>query len=102
MILVILFLIISSLVGCEFFAYNIRYKDTILMKEVSYRYNFDTFSNGLITVFIVLTGDNWNNIMIDYGRFYNGALSYAYFLTILLLGNYILMKLFVAIVINNF
>jgi len=58
LILVVLFLIISSLVGSEIFAYKVRHIDTVSNKDVSYRYNFDTFYQGLITVFIVLTGDN--------------------------------------------
>lgn len=57
-ILVLLFMIISSLLGMEFFAYRIQYDEL--------RVVFDTFGNAMITIFIFLTGENWNSLTFTY------------------------------------
>jgi hypothetical protein len=49
--LVLLFMIITSLLGMEFFAYRISYDGL--------RVVFDTFGEAMITIFIFLTGENW-------------------------------------------
>ena len=59
-ILLLLFMIISSLLGMEFFAYNVR------IDGESPRTNCDTFYNAMITVFILLTNESWNFFAYDY------------------------------------
>ena len=49
-ILLILYMVVSSLVGMELFAYYIP----------NSRLNFDTFSNAMITIFTFLTKEKWN------------------------------------------
>ncbi|KAL7667856.1 hypothetical protein ACOME3_008585 [Neoechinorhynchus agilis] len=71
--------------------------------------NFDRFSSALITVFQILTGEDWNEIM------YNGirsqrkgdehtkaAMAYSiYFIILVLFGNYTLLNVFLAIAVDN-
>ena len=53
-------------------------------------------------MFIVLTGDNWTTIYIDHYRVVGEALSSFFFISLILLGQYILLMLFIAILVENF
>ena len=59
-VLTILFLFISALLAKQFFSGELSDDDG----EPS-RYNFSSTIQSLITIFIVLTGENWNEIMIQ-------------------------------------
>uniref|UniRef100_A0A183BSL2 Voltage-dependent L-type calcium channel subunit alpha n=1 Tax=Globodera pallida TaxID=36090 RepID=A0A183BSL2_GLOPA len=70
------------------------------------RANFDTFIQSLLTVFQILTGEDWNTVM------YNGIESYGgigslgmlvsiYFIVLFICGNYILLNVFLAIAVDN-
>jgi hypothetical protein len=61
-VLLLLFMIIFALLGMEFFAYNVRFDGA------SVRVNCDTFYEAMITIFILLTNENWNGIAYDYMR----------------------------------
>lgn len=54
-VLIALFLFISALLTKQFFAEELYNSDG----EVS-RYNFGSTGDALITIFIILTGENWN------------------------------------------
>lgn len=65
------------------------------------RENFDTLPNAMITVFIVIIGDDWNELMVEYIRATTpGAI--AYFVSLVISGNIILLQLFLALLLNNF
>ena len=72
------------------------------------RNNFDKPWFGFITIFIVFVGDDWNSIMYDHYRFFRNANSpYAYptvifFMILYILGNLVLLNLFLAILLSNF
>jgi hypothetical protein len=54
-------------------------------------------------VFLLLIGDGWNNIMYDYVR--NSSVMVGpilYFISLMLIGNLILIRLFSAILLKNF
>ena len=65
------------------------------------RINFDNFLRSIIAVFSIMTNEIWNEIMYDYMRTV-GSLAVPYFIMLVIVGNYILFKLFLAILINNF
>ena len=67
--------------------------------EVS-RHNFDTFFWAFITIFQILTGENWNTVMYD-GMRINGGYA-IYFVLLVVVGNYIILNLFLAILLDNF
>ena len=56
-LLMLLFVFIYALVGMQFFGN--RWKED----GVSPRLNFDTFLWSLVGIFVVLSGENWNEIM---------------------------------------
>ncbi|EGZ10886.1 hypothetical protein PHYSODRAFT_337660 [Phytophthora sojae] len=76
-------------------------------KKVDYnckvpRSNFDTLPWAIATVFQVITGDNWSAVLYDAIRG-NGMFASVYF-TILqvMLGDFVLMNLFLALLLDNF
>ena len=65
------------------------------------RHNFDTLLWALVTVFQVLTGEDWNAVMYD-GMAANGSWSALYFVALLVIGNFLVLNLFIAILLINF
>lgn len=53
-------------------------------------------------MFIILTGDSWTTAYYDHYRAVGGAISSLYFLSLIMVGNYILLMLFLAILVENF
>ena len=60
------------------------------------RAHFDTFAWSLVTVFQVITGENWNTVMYDVMHA-NSFASAAYFIGLIITGAYIMMNLFLAV-----
>jgi len=58
-VLIVLFLFISALLTKQFYTGQLYTEDG----DPS-RYNFGTTGDALISVFIILTGENWNEIMV--------------------------------------
>ncbi len=68
---------------------------------VSPRASFDSFLKGFTTIFIVIIGDDWNVIMYDHIRATNYSAA-AFFISLVIIGNWILLNLFQAILLKNF
>ncbi|EGR31257.1 hypothetical protein IMG5_114650 [Ichthyophthirius multifiliis] len=104
LVLVILFIIVSSLLGMEFFAYKIRFKDDLVNLEdgESPDVNFDNFQNAFVCIFILLINENWNQILYYHLRAFGDWSPSIFFITVIIVGNFILLKLFLAILINQF
>eukprot|EP00945_MAST-04E_sp_MAST-4E-sp1_P008438 g8438.t1 len=110
-VVLFLFIYIFALIGMQLFANKFRFdpetNEPLSMLENGYesgqvpRANFDTFIWAVATVFQVLTGENWNTIMYD-GMRVAGAGGAAYFITLVVLGNFIVLNLFLAILLGNF
>ena len=65
------------------------------------RHNFDDVYWSIITIFQVLTGENWNEVMYD-GMYATSDALALYFLLLFSIGNYIILNLFLAILLDNF
>ena len=65
------------------------------------RHHFDDFFWAFITIFQVLTGENWNEVMYD-GMRTKGNAACLYFILLVVIGNYIVLNLFLAILLDNF
>lgn len=68
--------------------------------------NFNTFAIALLTVFQILTGEDWNEVMYkaieSQGGIHNGGMIYSvYFIILVLFGNYTLLNVFLAIAVDN-
>ena len=64
------------------------------------RSNYDSLGHALITTFQILTGEDWNIIMY-YGMRSIGDASAVYFVLYYTLGNYLMLNLFIAVLLNN-
>ena len=89
--LMFLFLFIFSVLGSHLFGTS----------NVNIRPGFGDLWSSALTVFIVITGESWGTIMKQTMKATSAA-SCIYFLILFTLGNYILINLFIAILIDNF
>ncbi|CAF1095811.1 unnamed protein product, partial [Didymodactylos carnosus] len=70
------------------------------------RNNFDSFWSALVTVFQILTGEDWNEVMYTGIRAHGGlnlwgTLACFYFIILFVCGKYIVLNVFLAIVVDN-
>ncbi len=67
--------------------------------------NFNSFNIALLTVFQVLTGEDWNEVMYhgieSQGGHRSGMVYALYFIVLTLFGNYTLLNVFLAIAVDN-
>ncbi|EGZ10885.1 hypothetical protein PHYSODRAFT_337659 [Phytophthora sojae] len=104
--LLFLFLYIFALMGMQFFANTMRFDEhgqnvNEFWNGTVPRSNFDTLPWSIATVFQVVTGDNWSAIMYDAVRG-NGMFASLYFILLVVLGDFVLMSLFLALLLDNF
>ncbi|XP_052750950.1 muscle calcium channel subunit alpha-1-like isoform X3 [Galleria mellonella] len=102
LLLLFLFIMIFALLGMQVFGGRFDYKP----EEVKERHNFDTFWQAVLTMFQILTGEDWNVVMYEGINAYGGAgtpgmLASIYFIVIFVCGNYILLNVFLAIAVDN-
>eukprot|EP00754_Rhynchopus_humris_P041315 Rhum_TRINITY_DN24898_c0_g1::Rhum_TRINITY_DN24898_c0_g1_i1::g.180453::m.180453 len=90
-IIVILFLFCFSVMGARQFSCN----------EPGKRCHFENLGASSLTVFIVLTGENWATIMEETLERSNWV-AVPYFVLVIMFGNYILLNLLIAILIDSF
>ncbi|XP_050531904.1 voltage-dependent calcium channel type A subunit alpha-1 isoform X4 [Daktulosphaira vitifoliae] len=98
--LLFLFILIFALLGMQLFGGQFNFEDGTPAT------NFNTFSIALLTVFQILTGEDWNEVMYQGIRSQSetqgGGMIYAiYFIVLVLFGNYTLLNVFLAIAVDN-
>ncbi|XP_008065304.1 voltage-dependent L-type calcium channel subunit alpha-1S isoform X1 [Carlito syrichta] len=101
LLLLFLFIVIFALLGMQLFGGRFDFEDTEVRRS-----NFNNFPQALISVFQVLTGEDWtsimyNGIMAYGGPSYPGVLVCIYFVILFVCGNYILLNVFLAIAVDN-
>ncbi|XP_076224243.1 ca[2+]-channel protein alpha[[1]] subunit D isoform X3 [Nomia melanderi] len=102
LLLLFLFIVIFALLGMQVFGGKFNFSE---MQDKP-RHNFDSFWQSLLTVFQILTGEDWNAVMYDGIRAYGGVASFGmlacfYFIILFICGNYILLNVFLAIAVDN-
>ena len=95
-LLLLLFIVIFSLIGVELFKNRFNFNEGIP------RSNFDGFQNAFLSIWQVLTMDNWTEIYHNAMRTSLGKFSVFYFIVWIILGNFILLNLFLAILLDSF
>jgi voltage-dependent calcium channel T type alpha-1G len=96
--LVLLFLYVYAILGMQLFGTSYGANDSTV------RDSFGTIWQSAITAFIVVTGDNWTDKMqVGMSGFNNGGeiIPVVYFVTLYMIGNYILINLSVAIIVDK-
>ncbi|KAM7063610.1 voltage-dependent L-type calcium channel subunit alpha-1D isoform 3-T3 [Molossus nigricans] len=101
LLLLFLFIIIFSLLGMQLFGGKFNFDETQTKRST-----FDNFPQALLTVFQILTGEDWNAVMYDGIMAYGGPSSSGmivciYFIILFICGNYILLNVFLAIAVDN-
>ncbi|XP_041912693.1 voltage-dependent R-type calcium channel subunit alpha-1E isoform X8 [Alosa sapidissima] len=96
--LLFLFIVVFALLGMQLFGGRFTFEDFTPT-------NFDTFPAAIMTVFQILTGEDWNEVMYDgirsQGGVRSGMWSSIYFIVLTLFGNYTLLNVFLAIAVDN-
>lgn len=94
------------LIGMELYAYKIKFNDDDYLdlsdKGKYPRSNFNTPLGAFLSVFIVLANDGWTDIYFDHYRATNPTIASLFFISILFIGQFMLLNLFIAILIENF
>ncbi|CAH0600743.1 unnamed protein product [Chrysodeixis includens] len=97
--LLFLFILIFALLGMQLFGGQFNFEDGTPPT------NFNTFPIALLTVFQILTGEDWNEVMYDgiqsQGGIQRGMIYSLYFVILVLFGNYTLLNVFLAIAVDN-
>nr|XP_042698404.1 voltage-dependent L-type calcium channel subunit alpha-1S [Chrysemys picta bellii] len=101
LLLLFLFIIIFSLLGMQLFGGKFDFEDMEVRRST-----FDNFPQALISVFQILTGEDWNSIMYNgimayKGPSFPGVLVCIYFIILFVCGNCILLNVFLAIAVDN-
>jgi hypothetical protein len=80
----------------------LEHTKTMATDLYSPRDNFDTIYNSMTTVFIVILGEDWPGVMYNYTRASGSYLTCIYFIVVYCAGNFILLSLFTAILLEKF
>ncbi|XP_052356644.1 voltage-dependent P/Q-type calcium channel subunit alpha-1A-like isoform X3 [Oncorhynchus keta] len=97
--LLFLFIVVFALLGMQLFGGQFNFESGTPPT------NFDTFPAAIMTVFQILTGEDWNMVMYDgiesQGGVNNGMVFSVFFIVLTLFGNYTLLNVFLAIAVDN-
>ncbi|XP_040216182.1 voltage-dependent R-type calcium channel subunit alpha-1E isoform X4 [Rana temporaria] len=97
--LLFLFVVVFALLGMQLYGGRFNFNDGTPSA------NFDTFPAAIMTVFQILTGEDWNEVMYNgirsQGGVRSGMWSSIYFIILTLFGNYTLLNVFLAIAVDN-
>ncbi|XP_051776699.1 voltage-dependent P/Q-type calcium channel subunit alpha-1A-like [Erpetoichthys calabaricus] len=97
--LLFLFIVVFALLGMQLFGGQFNFDSGTPPT------NFDTFPAAIMTVFQILTGEDWNAVMYDgiesQGGVNKGMVFSIYFIVLTLFGNYTLLNVFLAIAVDN-
>ncbi|XP_047501335.1 voltage-dependent calcium channel type A subunit alpha-1-like isoform X8 [Penaeus chinensis] len=97
--LLFLFILIFALLGMQLFGGSFNFPEGTPLA------NFNTFAIALLTVFQILTGEDWNEVMYNgiasQGGIKSGMIYSLYFIILVIFGNYTLLNVFLAIAVDN-
>ena len=96
LIVLTVIMVIYALVGMEIFGGKYMFHGLDPLP----RNNFNSLFWALITVFQVLTGENWNDVMHDHMEI-SAFWSVLFFVSLFCIGNYILMNIFLYNLFDN-
>ncbi|KAL3318747.1 hypothetical protein Ciccas_002588, partial [Cichlidogyrus casuarinus] len=99
LVLLFLFILIFALLGMQIFGAKLA-----VANEERPRANFDSFVQSLLTVFQILTGEDWNVAMYTGMKAFDANFRFLiclYYVLLFICGNYILLNVFLAIAVDN-
>ena len=106
-ILLFIFMFVFALLGMELFANTVKITlddriDLLASDANPPGNNFDTLLNAFTTVFVVMTADGWSGIYFSHYRGNPDVFTTIYFVLLIIVGQRILLNLFLAILLQNF
>ena len=102
-ILILLLLFCYLLIGMELFSYKLPPVADSTLVEYFHEPNFNTFLDAFVSVFIVLANDGWSRLYVNHYRATDSpVISTIFFFSLLIIGQFILLNLFISVLINNF
>ncbi|ESO07430.1 hypothetical protein HELRODRAFT_170765 [Helobdella robusta] len=99
--LLMLFIFIFSILGMNLFGCKFCDVNPITGEKQCWRKNFDSLLWATVTVFQILTQEDWNEVLYM-GMSRTHSLASLYFILLLTFGNYVLFNLLVAILVEGF
>ena len=105
MVLLMLFIYVFALLGMTMFAAEFKFDNEGYFDPENGelpRQHFDNLYWAVITVFQIMVGEGWNQVMYMAIQANGGVLSVLYFVGLVLFGNFIMLNLFLAILLGNF
>ncbi len=88
-LLLTLFTYIYALLGMELFAFGVKKTSDDKIDMINGQYplnNFNSFWESMLTMFVLLTGDQWSSIMLDYYRSISPVSALLFFVSFMILG----------------
>ena len=105
-VLIIVFIFTYMLLGLELFAYREKFtpddKVDISVLGIFPRINFNTPFDSFISVFIVFANEGWSQLYQNAYRSTDPYSTSIFFYSLVVIGQFILMNLFVAVLVENF
>lgn len=105
-IIFVVFLLTYTLLGMEMFAYKAKFNSNnqvdLSSSGLYPNSNFNTFFGSVLSVFVVIANDGWAQIFINHYRVAEHITTSLYFTSLLAMGQFVLLNLFIAILIENF
>ena len=95
-LLILFFIFIYAITGMGIFGLTFDFP------EGTPRENFDSLANSMLTVFQIITGENWNNVWYSGMRSSARVFAVPYFFSLFIIGQYVLLNLFVSIIVEVF
>jgi hypothetical protein len=95
LLLILIFIFIYAVIGMQLFGN---------WKFGALRVRFDTVWDAMIAGFIIVTGDNWNDMMVVAMQIpddYSVLVAVAFFVSLLFIGRYIMVNLFGAVIVDH-
>ncbi|RKP26695.1 Ion transport protein-domain-containing protein [Syncephalis pseudoplumigaleata] len=97
----IMTLLVTSTVTMQVFSGSFTFADDSNGPQL----NFDTFGDAFLSLFVVLTGENWNELLYDCMRSQKGVMIVVAALFVVIFycfSHYVIANLFVAVLLENF
>lgn len=104
--LLVLVIFMYALIGIEFFANQARINRTD--DSIDYRtgqtpkFNFDSFLDSIVTMFVIFTNDEQTKIFYDYYRAVDPLVSSIFWISFVVIAQKILLNIFISIILENF
>eukprot|EP01052_Picozoa_sp_SAG31_P015387 SAG31_NODE_987_length_10544_cov_56.002106_1_plen_2161_part_00 len=96
-ILMVVTICVFALMGMQLFGGKFNFPDG------TPRHNFDTFAQAFVTVWQVITLSDWEEVLFDSVRAWEGSKwCYFYYLSLLIVAVYVLFNIFIIIILGSF